>query len=170
MQMIMPYRRRRTPSSFGMPMRQMMSAPMSKFDASSIMKTDIRQTEDGYELTMELPGFAKDDVTAELKDGYLIVSAQTASEETEQAPEASAAAEDPTAAEDAASEQPEAAQQTWVRRERFFGSCQRSFYLGEDINEEAISAKFENGLLNVTVPKLVKETEPEQKKLISIEG
>ncbi|MCI9130199.1 MAG: Hsp20/alpha crystallin family protein [Eggerthellaceae bacterium] len=172
MQMIMPYRRRRYPSSLGMPMRQMMSAPLSRFDASSIMKTDIRQTDEGYELTMELPGFAKEDVTAELKDGYLIVSAETSSEEASKEPEAKAQAEDAVQEEGAEPQQAQQdhEQQTWVRRERFFGSCKRSFYLGEDINEDAISAKFENGLLNVSVPKLVQEQEPEQKKLISIQG
>lgn len=60
--------------------------------------------------------------------------------------------------------------QKWVRRERFFGSCRRSFYMGEDIDEENISAKFENGLLNISVPKKAQEQEPEQKKLIAIEG
>lgn len=178
MQMIMPYRRRRHPSALGFPTASLSPRGLRSFDASSVMRTDISQTEEGYELTMELPGFSKDEVQAELKDGYLIVSAQMASEASE-APETAdqaercscesdgAASSEETAVEgNASSKQP----QTWVRRERFFGSCQRSFYMGEDIDEEGISAKFENGLLKVRVPKMKPAEEPEQKKLISIEG
>ncbi len=172
MQMIMPYRRRRRPSSLGFPAGPMMAQGMHKFDAASIMKTDISQNEEGYQLSMELPGFSKEDVQLELKDGYLIVSAEMSSQ-TEEAPQAqaeeTASAESQVESSDQKEEAAEPAQ-TWVRRERFFGSCQRSFYMGEDIDEEHISAKFENGLLNVTVPKLIVEEAPEQKKLIEIQG
>ncbi len=161
MHMIAPYRRRRHPSSLGFPMAPLMSSQMDGFNASSLMKTDISKTDEGYELTMELPGFAKEGVQAEFKDGYLTVSASM-EEASEQKPEASENAETETAQ--------ESSQQTWVRRERFFGSCQRSFYLGEDINEEAISATFENGLLKVSVPQLAEEPEAEKKTVISIEG
>lgn len=166
--MMIPYRRRRYPSSLGFPSRSMRS-----FDASSIMKTDISQTDAGYELTMELPGFSKDDVQAELKDGYLIVSAQMSSEIEQSAPAEAAENESAKATDEQDQEQDAPAEgsgQTWVRRERFFGNCQRSFYLGEEIAEEGITAKFENGLLMVSVPKSVKEAEPEPKKLIAIEG
>jgi len=172
MQMIMPYRRRRRPYSIGFPAGPMMPQGMHKFDAASIMKTDISQTEEGYQLSMELPGFSKDDVQLELKDGYLIVSAEMSSQ-TEEAPQAQAEESVPAQDQAEGSGQEEKSSepaQTWVRRERFFGSCQRSFYMGEDIDEEHISAKFENGLLNVTVPKLAVEEAPEQKKLIEIQG
>lgn len=171
MQMIMPYRPRRRHASLGFPMEQMMAREMRKFDAASIMKTDISQTDEGYQLSMELPGFSKEDVQLEIKDGYLIVSAEMSSQ-SEEAPQAKA--EDATVnqeqneASDQKDESSEPAQ-TWVRRERFFGSCQRSFYLGESIDEENISAKFENGLLNVSVPKIVQEPEQEQRKLIQIQ-
>lgn len=172
MQMIMPYRRRRRPYSLGFPADALMPGGMHKFDAASIMKTDISQTDEGYQLSMELPGFSKEDVQLELKDGYLVVSAEMSSQ-TEEAPRAQA--EEAVPAQDQAEgsgqeERPSEPTQTWVRRERFFGSCQRSFYMGEDIDEEHISAKFENGLLNVTVPKLAAEEAPEQKKLIEIQG
>ena len=169
MQMIMPYRHRRRPYSLGFSADALMPRGMHKFDAASIMKTDISQTEEG---SMELPGFSKEDVQLELKDGYLVVSAEMSSQ-TEEAPQAQA--EEAVPAQDQAEgsgqeEKSSEAAQTWVRRERFFGSCQRSFYMGEDIDEEHISAKFENGLLNVTVPKLAVEEAPEQKKLIEIQG
>lgn len=167
--MMMPYRRRRYPSSLGLPLGGMVSQEMRKFDAASIMKTDISQTESGYEFTMELPGFSKEDVQAQLKDGYLIVSAQMGSE-TEDAKEAPKAEDGATAEQDASQTASDEPEQTWVRRERFFGNCQRSFYLGEDIDEEGVTAKFENGLLMVSVPKMVREPEPEQARLISIQG
>ena len=172
MQMIMPYRHRRRPYSLGFSADALMPRGMHKFDAASIMKTDISQTEEGYHLSMVLPGFSKEDVQLELKDGYLVVSAEMSSQ-TEEAPQAQA--EEAVPAQDQAEgsgqeEKSSEAAQTWVRRERFFGSCQRSFYMGEDIDEEHISAKFENGLLNVTVPKLAVEEAPEQKKLIEIQG
>ena len=75
----------------------------------ALMRTDIRETDAGYELTIDLPGFGKDDVKAQLKDGYLTINAQTSSE-TEDKDDAG----------------------TWVRKERFTGSCSRSFYVGED--------------------------------------
>lgn len=181
MQMIMPYRRYRRPSSLGFPF-QMMQKEMSGFDSSSIMKTNIRETEEGFELSMELPGFSKDNVELELKDGYLIVSAQMESTNEETSEKEGNEVED-TSTEAASAEdgkectcgceetkQSTESDRTWVRRERFFGSCKRSFYMGEDIEEDNISAKFENGLLNVNIPKKVQQSEPEQKKLISIEG
>lgn len=172
MQTIMPYLPRRRHASLGFPMERMMAREMRRFDMASVMKTDISQTEDEYRFSMELPGFSKDDVQLEVKDGYLIVSAETSSQ-TEEAPQANAA-EDVAGQEQAeAAEQKEEASEaaeTWVRRERFFGSCRRSFYLGEDIDEENISAKFENGLLSISVPKVVEEPQPEPRKLIEIQG
>lgn len=115
--------------------------------APTLMKTDIKETDAGYELTIDLPGFKKDDVTAELKDGYLSVSASTNSE-SEQKDE----------------------QGTFVRKERFSGKCSRSFYVGEDISEDDIKAKFEDGLLKIAVPKKEQPEEEETKKVIAIEG
>lgn len=174
MQMIMPYRRHRHrhPSALGYPAGPMMPRRMRAFDGSSVMSTDISQSDEGYELSMELPGFSKDDVQIELKDGYLIVSAEMSSEVSEPSSEEPSAEVpvDEAAAPASEEQSSEERGQTWIRRERFFGSCQRSFYMGEGIDEEGIQARFENGLLKVSVPKLAQEPAAEQKKLIAIEG
>ncbi|MDO4290731.1 MAG: Hsp20/alpha crystallin family protein [Eggerthellaceae bacterium] len=114
---------------------------------SSLMRTDIRETADGFELVVELPGFKKENVTAELKDGYLSISAKTHSESEDKEEKG-----------------------TWLRKERFSGTCNRSFYVGEDIAEEDIHAKFEDGLLKITVPKKQPQPKLEEKRTIAIEG
>lgn len=113
----------------------------------TLMRTDIRETDNGYELTVDLPGFKKEDVTAELKEGYLSISARTKTE-TEDKDEKG----------------------TWVRKERFSGTCSRSFYVGEEIAEEDIRAKFEDGLLKISVPKKQPQPKLEDKRVIAIEG
>ena len=114
----------------------------------NLMKTDIKEMEDGYELEMDLPGFAKEEIHASLENGYLTISAAKGLNEDEQEKESG----------------------RYIRRERYAGACQRSFYVGEDITEEDIKAEFKHGLLKLFVPK--KEAKPavEQKKTISIEG
>ena len=107
-----------------------------------MMKTDIKETEKAFELDIDLPGFKKENVHAELQDGYLTVSANTETE-TEDKDE----------------------QGTYLRKERF----SRSFYVGDDISEDDISAKFENGILKVTVPKKQLPAPEEAKKVIGIE-
>ena len=116
--------------------------------AKNMMKTDIKEMEDGYELEMDLPGFTKDEITAELKDGYLTISASKGLDKDEQEKETG----------------------KYIRRERYAGACQRSFYVGEDITEQDIKAEFKHGILKLFVPK--KEAKPavEQKKYVSIEG
>ena len=116
--------------------------------AKNMMKTDIKEQEDGYELEMDLPGFTKDEITAELKDGYLTISASKGLDKDEQEKETG----------------------KYIRRERYAGACQRSFYVGEDITEQDIKAEFKHGILKLFVPK--KEAKPavEQKKYVSIEG
>ena len=111
------------------------------------MKTDIQEYDDGYQLEIDLPGFKKDEVHAELKDGYLVVSAEKGLDEDEQDKKTG----------------------KYLRRERYAGSCQRSFYVGEYVTQEDIKAKYENGILRLSVPK--KEAKPvETKKTIAIEG
>lgn len=112
--------------------------------ASSIMKTDVKETENEYELHIDLPGYKKEDVQAELKDGYLVISAKNERSEEENSKE-------------------------YIRRERFYGTCSRSFYVGREIRQEDIGAKFENGVLMLHVPKHV-EAPVEEKKYIAIEG
>ena len=116
--------------------------------AKNMMKTDIKELESGYELEMDLPGFTKDEITAELKDGYLTISASKGLDKDEQEKETG----------------------KYIRRERYAGACQRSFYVGEDITEQDIKAEFKHGILKLFVPK--KEAKPavEQKKYVSIEG
>lgn len=125
------------------------AAPMQAMQkmAPSLMRTDIKETDAGFELVIDLPGFQKDDVQADLKDGYLTINAQTKSE-TEDADEKG----------------------TYVRKERFSGKCSRTFYVGDDINEDDIKAKFENGVLTIDVPKKQEQPKLEEKKSIAIEG
>ena len=115
--------------------------------ANNLMKTDIKEMKDGYELEIDLPGFKKDEVTAELKDGYLTVSAETNTKKDEKAEDGK-----------------------YIRRERYSGSCSRSFYVGEDVTEEDIKAKFEDGILKISVPKKDPQPAVEQTKTIAIEG
>lgn len=122
------------------------AAPMQKMP-TALMRTDIKEADAGYELTIDLPGFKKDDVQAELKDGYLTITAQTQSE-TEDKDEKG----------------------TFVRKERFSGKCSRTFYVGDDIEEDDIRAKFEDGVLRIAVPKKQEQPKLEEKKTISIEG
>ena len=121
--------------------------PLYGKHAKNLMKTDVRETENSFEVDMDLPGFKKDEVNLELKDGYLTVSADKALDKDEKDDKGD-----------------------YIRRERYTGSCQRSFYVGEDVTEEDIKAEFKHGLLKLFVPK--KEAKPavEQKKTISIEG
>lgn len=111
-----------------------------------LMKTDVRELEKSYELDVELPGYNKEDVKIELKDGYLSVSAETKKSNDEKDEKGN-----------------------YIRRERYSGSCSRTFYVGKEINQEDIHAKFENGILKLTFPK-ESEKQIEEKKYIEIEG
>ena len=113
----------------------------------NLMKTDIREMDNGFELLMDLPGFTKEEVKASLKDGYLTITAAKGLDQDEQ----------------------EAKTGTYIRRERFAGSCQRSFYVGEDITEADIKAEFKHGILKLFVPKKEKQPEVPQEKFIAIE-
>lgn len=112
-----------------------------------MMSTDVKETENGYEVIMNLPGFAKEDVKGEIKDGYLTVTATTNTSKDEK---------------DADSK--------YIRRERYSGSCSRSFYVGEDVTQDDIKAKFEDGTLKLSIPKKEPEQKEEQKRYIEIEG
>ena len=110
-------------------------------NTQNLMKTDIRELADGYELQMELPGYKKEEVQAALHKGYLTISAAKSAEET--------------------------VESKYLRRERYTGSCQRSFYVGEYLRQEDIRASFQNGILTLFVPKEDK-TKTEEKKYITI--
>lgn len=114
-----------------------------KGSAKPIMSTDVKENENGYEIAIELPGFKKEEVLADLANGYLTIKAE---KETDNDTEENG---------------------SYIRRERYYGSCSRSFYVGEAVGEEDIKAKFENGLLKLSVPK--KDTkEMEVSKRIAI--
>ena len=118
--------------------------------AGNLMKTDIKELDNGYELEIDLPGFKKDEIKAELNNGYLTVSAAKGLDEDKEDKEDKKTGK-------------------YIRRERYAGACQRSYYVGEDITEEDIKASFEHGILTLFVPK--KEAKPavEEKKYISIQ-
>ena len=114
--------------------------------AANLMKTDIQEHDDGYTLEMDLPGFKKDEIGIELENGYLTVSAAKGLDKDE-----------------------EDKKGKYIRKERYAGAMQRSFYVGEYVTQEDIKAKYENGILRLSVPK--KEAKPvETKKTIAIEG
>lgn len=129
---------------FGFPTRENFAR---SGNTNGLMQTDITEKDDSYEVTMNLPGFKKEDVRGELKDGCLVVSATTNTSNDEKDSEG-----------------------RYIRRERYSGSCSRSFYVGEDITQEDIKAKFENGTLKISIPK--KEPAPaiNESKYIAIEG
>lgn len=123
------------------------SAAKYNTPATNVMRTDVKEDENSYELHIELPGYQKEDVKAQLKDGYLTINAET-KQNNDQKDENG----------------------KFIRRERFYGNCSRSFYVGEQITEEDIKAKFENGVLKINVPKKEKTPEVEENKYIAIEG
>ncbi|MBR6020766.1 MAG: Hsp20/alpha crystallin family protein [Lachnospiraceae bacterium] len=114
---------------------------------NGLMKTDVKENENGFELNIDLPGYGKEDVTAELKNGYLTINATKKTEDENKENGG-----------------------RYIRRERFYGSCSRSFYVGKQVTEEDIKAKFENGILIVTIPKKEDKPKIEDKKYIPIEG
>ena len=105
-----------------------------------VMKTDIQEKDDNYILAMDLPGYDKEDIKAQLKDGYLTISAQKNTSNDEKDEEGN-----------------------YIRRERYCGKCSRSFYVGDSIKEEDIKASFNNGILELTFPKEVPQKEEEMK-------
>lgn len=115
--------------------------------STNIMRTDIRESDMGFELDIDLPGYKKEDVKAELKDGYLTISAETKTDNDEKAENGK-----------------------YIRRERYYGTCSRSFYVGKEITQEEIKARFEDGILKVSVPKKQPKPAVEESKYIQIEG
>ena len=121
--------------------------PLYGKNEKNLMKTDVRETDSSYELDIDLPGFKKDEVTAKLENGYLTISASKGLNKDEKDKENG----------------------KYIRRERYAGAVSRSFYVGEHIQQEDIHAKFEDGILKLTVPKKDAKQVDEQ-KYISIEG
>lgn len=114
---------------------------------NNIMKTDVKEKDGSYEVAIDLPGFKKEDVKAELKDGYLTISAVKGLDKDEKNQEG-----------------------RYIRRERYVGNMSRSFYVGEDITENDIHAKFEDGILMLDIPKKEEQKKVDQKRYVTIEG
>ena len=110
----------------------------------NLMKTDVRELENTYELDIDLPGFKKEDVRIELDKGYLTISASRTADNDEKDKKGQ-----------------------YIRRERYSGECCRSFYIGENVEPKDVTAKFENGILQIAFPKAPQPKQPEN-KLISI--
>ena len=119
-----------------------------KVDTNSLMRTDVKEHEDGYEVEISLPGYKKEDIHAELKDGYLVIDA-TSSQSNEKKDEKTG---------------------KYILQERYCGSCSRSFYVGEELTQEDIKAKYENGVLTLAIPKMEAKKLKKEKKVIAIEG
>ena len=120
--------------------------PLYGKNAKNIMKTDIREHDTGYELDVDLPGFKKDEINIELENGYLTISAAKGLDKDEQDKKGK-----------------------YIRKERYAGAMQRSFYVGDAVTEEDVKAKFEDGILKLSIPKKDAK-EVESKKTIAIEG
>ena len=112
------------------------------------ISSDVKETEGGYEIDMELPGFSKEDVKAQIKDGYLTISAEHSEN----------------------SDEKDKKHEKYIRRERYYGTCRRAFYVGEDVTQNDIKAKYDNGILQLFVPKIEPVKVEEEKKYINIEG
>ena len=123
-----------------------MMRPLYGKHAQNMMKTDVRETDNSYELDIDLPGFKKDEIKVELDNGYLSISAAKGLDKDEEKKDSK-----------------------YIRRERYAGTMQRSFYVGEAVTQEDIRAKFEDGILKLSIPK--KDAQAvETKKTIAIEG
>ena len=119
--------------------------------AKNVMNTDIRETDDAYKMEIDLPGFKKEDVTVQLDNGYLLISAEKGLDKNE------------------AENEDEAKKGKYIRQERYSGSCQRSFYVGDALTQEDIKARFEDGVLKLTVPKKEPVKQIPEKHTIMIE-
>ena len=106
----------------------------------SVMKTDVKEVGDNYELDIDVPGYNKEDIKLELERGYLTVTAEQTKDSDEE-------------------------NKKYIRRERYYGKTSRTFYVGDDVTENDIKANYKNGILSITVPKVSKD---ETKKEIEI--
>lgn len=120
--------------------------PFFNYDNNKIMKTDIKEHKDSYSIIVDLPGYEKDNIKIDINDGYLTIDAIESSNEEEKE------------------------KGKFVRKERYYGECKRSFYVGEEIEAEDVKASFKNGTLKLVVPKKEPRKEIENKKYIQIEG
>ena len=116
--------------------------PLYGKHAKNLMKTDVRETENTYELDIDLPGFKKDEISIDLKDGYLSISAAKGLDRDQ-----------------------EDKKGKYIRQERYAGACSRSFFVGEGVEPKDVSAKFEDGILKISLPKQVKKELPQSHRI-----
>ena len=119
--------------------------PLYGKNEKNLMKTDVKEKDGNYELDIDLPGFKKEDVTIQLENGYLTITAAKGLDKDENDDKGG-----------------------YIRKERWFGNCSRSFYVGDGIRSEDIKAKMEDGILHMTMPKETKQIP--QRNTILIEG
>ena len=137
---------------FGFPMKEFddmernMERKLYGRKASRMMKTDIREKDDNYEVSIDLPGFKKEEITVELDNGYLTISAAKGLDKDENK------------------------KGKLIRQERYAGSMTRSFYIGDNVEKEDVEATYRHGVLTLTVPKKALEKKIPEKNLIAIEG
>ena len=112
--------------------------------AKNLMKIDVKENDHDFEIFVDLPGFKKEDLKLDLTDGYITINANKTLEEEDK--------------------------KKYIRKERFYGSVSRSFYVGDSIKKEDIKAKFDNGVLTLSIPKVEPKEEKEQNNYIAIEG
>lgn len=112
---------------------------------NKVMKTDIKESENGYAIVVDLPGYDKENIKIDVEEGYLTIHASICEEDKEES------------------------NGKFVRRERYFGECSRSFYVGEKIETEDVKATFKNGTLKLEIPKKETKKEITEKKYVQIE-
>ena len=110
--------------------------PLYGKNAKNLMKTDVRETENTYEVDIDLPGFRKDEISVDLQDGYLTIRASKGLDKDQKDKEGK-----------------------YIRQERYAGACSRSFYVG-DVEADQIAAKYEDGILKISLPKQEKKELP----------
>ncbi len=121
--------------------------PLYGKHAKNMMKTDVRETDNSYELDVDLPGFKKDEIKAQLENGYLTISAAKGLDKDQKDKDGK-----------------------YIRQERYAGAMSRSFYVGDDVTQEDVKAKYEDGILKLSIPKKDTKAAVENKKQIAIEG
>ena len=121
--------------------------PVFGKNVSRLMKTDVREKKDSYELDVDLPGFSKDEIKVSLEDGYLTISAAKSHDGKDDEKEGK-----------------------YIRRERFSGACSRTFYVGDAVEQADVKASFKHGILKLSIPKKEEKPAVEENKYISIEG
>lgn len=123
-------------------------SPLYGKNAARVMKTDVRENSDSYDIAIDLPGFKKDEIAVQLKDGYLNIAAAKKLDKDEKDKKTG----------------------RLIRQERYAGSLARSFYVGDELKQEDIHAKYENGVLSINIPKKEAQKKVDGGSTIAIEG